>query len=443
MDQFSAVILAAGRGTRMRSSTPKVLHPILGIPMLDHVSRQICAAGSDDLTVVVGHGADQIRKHLKDSDVRTALQDPQRGTGHALLEALDQSAPRHYTLVVINGDLPDLDSGMIRKLVETHRQQGQPMTIVTGTVNEPRGMGRVISAPESDTGETCAVSQIVEEADLEPGSPEIHRVNLGIYAFDPSRILPLLRPMVEEDLSDEDPAKEAYLTRLVEVLCEAGMGVCGWDCGVSTNFAQVNDRRQLAQVSRMMQEKWQQHWMDQGVTIVDPLTTWIEVDVELGQDTVIQPNTVIRSGVQVGERCEIGPFAHLRSGTVLGDEVIVGDFVEVNRSRMETGSKAKHLAYLGDTQVGKKANIGAGAVIANYDGKDKHPTTIGEGAFIGSGSVVVAPGEIGSGATVAAGALVPPGKSVEPGTTVKGVPARLHKKAEEDRETICEDEKGN
>ncbi|MGB1662695.1 MAG: NTP transferase domain-containing protein, partial [Planctomycetota bacterium] len=164
MDQFSAVILAAGRGTRMRSSTPKVLHPILGIPMLDHVSRQICAAGSDDLTVVVGHGADQIRKHLEGSEVRTALQDPQRGTGHALLEALDQASPRHSTLVVINGDLPDLDSEMIGNLVETHRQQGQPMTIVTGTVDEPRGMGRVISSPESDSAETCAVSRIVEEA---------------------------------------------------------------------------------------------------------------------------------------------------------------------------------------------------------------------------------------------------------------------------------------
>ena len=443
MDQFSAVILAAGRGTRMRSSIPKVLHPILGIPMLDHVTRQIRDAGSDDLTVVVGHGADQIREHLKGTEVRTALQDPQRGTGHALLEALNQAPPRHSTLVVINGDLPDLDSTLVRQLVETHRQQGEAMTMVTGIVDEPFGMGRVISDSADNASSTSSVRRIIEQADLEANATEIHCVNLGVYAFDPAKILPLLRPMVEEDLADGDPQKEAYLTRLVEILVDAGIGVCGWDCGVSANFAQVNDRRQLAQVSRMMQEKWQQQWMDQGVTIVDPRTTWIEFDVSMGQDTVIHPHTVIRKGVQVGARCEIGPFAHLRSGTVLGDEVIIGDFVEINRSHMETGSKAKHLAYLGDTQVGQNANIGAGAVIANYDGKNKHSTRIGEGAFIGSGSVVVAPGEIGDGATVAAGALVPPGKNVEPGTTVKGVPARLHKSADEDREKICEDEKGN
>ena len=443
MEQFSAVILAAGRGTRMCSALPKVLHPILGIPMLEHVSRQVRAAGADDLSVVVGHGSDQIRQNLEGTPVRTALQDPQRGTGHALLEALNQCPPRHSTLVVINGDLPDLDDQMIRQLVETHRGQGEALTMVIADVENPEGMGRVILENAQKSGSTDSIRQIVEQSDLDPGAPENHCVNLGMYALDPARILPILRPMVEEDLSDDDPGRESYLTRLVEVLHGAGMGVCGWNCGVSAQFAQVNDRRQLAQVSRTMQEKWQHHWMDRGVTIVDPLTTWIEVDVQIGQDTVIHPNTVIRRGVQVGERCEIGPFAHLRAGTVLEDEVIVGDFVEVNRTRMETGSKAKHLAYLGDSQVGANANIGAGAVIANYDGQNKHATEIGEGAFIGSGSVVVAPGKIGAEATVAAGALVPPGKSVDAGTTVKGVPARLHKNSDEDRAQICEDEKGN
>lgn len=395
------------------------------------------------MTVVVGHGADQIREHLGDRDVRTALQDPQRGTGHAVLEAFVQSPPKHSTVVVVNGDLPDLDPSLISGLVSQHQGQESSMTVTTGCVDQPFGMGRVMHRGNATDEGSSRLAKIVEQADLDPDGDEIHLVNLGIYAFDVRKILPILRPMVEADLSTDDPQKESYLTRIVELLAENDSPAQGWDCGVSAGFAQVNDRRQLAQVSRQMQTRWQNHWMDQGVTIVDPANTWIEMDVSIGQDSVIYPNTVIRRGVTVGNRCEIGPFAHLRSGTVLEDEVIVGDFVEVNRSRMAKGSKAKHLAYLGDTQVGEKANIGAGAVIANYDGVDKHPTVIGEGAFIGSGSVVVAPGKIGSGATVAAGALVPPGKDVDPDTTVKGVPARLHKNHDEENTRISEDEKGN
>jgi len=437
MGQFSAVILAAGRGTRMRSSMPKVLHPLLGVPMLDHVLNHLRTAGADDITVVVGHGSDQVCSHLDGSGVQTALQDPQRGTGHAVLESLMQSPPRHSTIVVVNGDLPDIDPDIIGGLVSHHHQEESALTVTTGIVQNPQGMGRVMRHP--DTG---WLTKIIEEADLPSDEPENFEVNLGIYAMDHKRVLPLLRPMVEEDLSSEDPAKESYLTRIVECLHDSEHPVQGWDCGIPHQFAQVNDRRQLAQVARKMQTDLQNFWMDQGVSIVDPVTTWIEAGVHIGEDTIIQPHTMIRKGVSIGQRCEIGPFAHIRSGTVLESDVVVGDFVEVNRSHMAAGSKAKHLAYLGDAQIGEKANIGAGAVIANYDGSQKHATDIGEKAFIGSGSVIVAPGSIGAGAVVAAGALVPPGKIVEPGTTVIGVPARLRKSDQEINTRICEDEKG-
>ncbi|OUU19606.1 MAG: hypothetical protein CBC13_12175 [Planctomycetia bacterium TMED53] len=436
MDQFSAVILAAGRGTRMRSSLPKVLHPLLGVPMLDHVFQHLREAGASDVIVVVGHGSDQIREHLRDADVRVAIQDPQRGTGHALLEALDQCPPRNQTVVVVNGDLPDLDSALVKRLVEQQVSNSAALTVTCGKVDHPQGMGRIIRSADAQ------ISKITEEADLQASEREIQEVNLGLYALDHRQVLPVLRPMVEEDLSTDDSSKEAYLTRLVECLGIAGLHCQGWDCGISSEFAQVNDRRQLAEVSRLLQTRWQNHWMDQGVTIVDPSSTWIEMGVEIGQDTTIEPHTVIRRGVVIGQRCEIGPFAHIRSGTTLEDDVIVGDFVEVNRSRMATGSKAKHLAYLGDVSVGEKANIGAGAVIANYDGTHKHGTEIGNKAFIGSGSVIVAPGSIGSEAVVAAGALVPPGRVVEPGTTVMGVPAKVREDDRNKSDQICEDEKG-
>ena len=429
----------------MRSSLRKVLHPLLGLPTLDHVIRQLRLAGAADITVVVGHGADSIRAHLDGSDIRLALQDPPRGTGHAVLEALDQSPPRFDTVMIVNGDLPDLDVELLQGIVSSHNNSDHTFTVATSILNDPFGMGRIIRDSEmvSEVGSEGALDGIVEQKERAPDDEEIHEVNLGIYALDHKKTLPALRFLVEEDLSSGDPEKEAYLTRLVEVLKERDLGVGTHDCCVDKEFAQVNDRQQLAQASRQIQQRIQRDHMSRGVTIVDPLTTWIEMDVSIGQDTLIQPQTVIRRGVEIGTDCEVGPFAHIRSGSVLGNGVVIGDFVEVNRSQLKDGAKAKHLAYLGDATIEENANIGAGAVVANYDGVNKHHTLIKEGAFVGSGSVIVAPGHVGKNATIGAGAVVPPGKVIEDGTTVIGVPAKKMVKKSQSNSEDGDDEKGS
>lgn len=425
---LSTIILAAGRGSRMKSDLPKVLHQILGVPMIELVIEKVRQAGSDDLTLVLGHGADQVQRALGETSIRSAMirsamirsaiQQPQRGTADAVLAALVQQPPSHPDVLVVNGDLPDLDPELLTRFVADHRSGGSAFSVASARVADPQGMGRIV---RNDRGDFVA---IVEQQDADETVRCIDEVNLGLYMLHVETLLPLLEEMVSEDLSAADPAAESYLTRVVEVLVQKSLSVAAIPVAADRQFLQVNDRRGLARVSRVFQDRLQIQWLDAGVTIVDPLTTWIELGVEIGSDTVIHPQTVIRRGVQVGRHCEIGPFAHLRGGTVIEDDVKVGDFVEINRSHLECGVRAKHLAYLGDTRVGSGANIGAGAVIANYDGTHKSPTVIGERAFIGSGSVIVAPGDIGADAVVGAGAVVPSGKTVEPGSVVIGVPAR-------------------
>ncbi len=415
---LSTIILAAGRGSRMKSDLPKVLHQILGIPMIELVTEKVSQVGSDDLTLVLGHGADQVQRALGETSIRSAIQDPQRGTADAVLAALLQQPPAHPDVLVVNGDLPDLDPELLTRFVADHRNGGAVFSVASARVADPQGMGRIV---RNDRGDFVA---IVEQQDADEDVGCIDEVNLGLYMLQVDPLLPLLEEMVSQDLSAADPAAESYLTRVVEVMVQKSLSVAAIPVAADRQFLQVNDRRGLARVSRVFQDRLQEQLLDAGVTIVDPLTTWIELGVEIGSDTVIHPQTVIRRGVQVGRHCEIGPFAHLRGGTVIEDDVKVGDFVEINRSHLERGVRAKHLAYLGDTRVGSGANIGAGAVIANYDGTRKSPTVIGERAFIGSGCVIVAPGKIGADAVVGAGAVVPAGKTVEPGSVVIGVPAR-------------------
>lgn len=437
MDQkFSAIILAAGRGTRMKSSLPKLLHKVLGVTIIDRVISNIRAAGADDLIVVVGHDAKKLSDHLADQDICLVQQKEQLGTAHALLCALDQQQPRHDDVMVVNGDLPDLDPGELGLLMQSHRDCDAAFTISCCEVEHPAGMGRIVRCSEG------AIERIVEQEDADTSVQEIQEVNLGIYSFDAPRTQSTLDEMVKTDLAVESPSKESYLTRLVEVLIDAGIPVSTWSAAGNQQFLQVNDRLGLARASRVLQDRLQSYLLSEGVTIVDPVTTWIEFDVEIGSDTIIHPQTVIRRGVKIGSQCEIGPFAHLREGTVIEDNVKVGDFVEIKDSTLEQGVRAKHLAYLGNATVGENANIGAGAVVANYDGKVKSPTRIGSGAFIGSGSVIVAPANIGDDATVGAGAVVPPGQDVEPGSTVVGVPARKIKRKDDSIPEICEDERG-
>lgn len=432
---FSAILLAAGRGSRMKSQRPKVLHEILGVPMIEVVTRNVRDSGAVDLVVVLGHGAEEVRGCLDDGKARIAIQEKQLGTADALLAALQQQPPAHPQVLVVNGDLPDLDPTLLSSFVSDHRNSSAAFSVATATVADPAGMGRIVR------DQTGGFISIVEEEQASELERAIHEVNLGLYVLDAEMVTPVIAEMVTEDLSSGDPSGESYLTRLVEVLVKRSMPVAAIGVGVDQQFLQVNDRVGLARVSRNIQDRVQQQFLAQGVTIVDPATTWIEFEVSIGQDTVIHPQTIVRRNVRVGANCEIGPFAHLRSGTVIGDDVKVGDFVEINRSELADGVRAKHLAYLGDTKVERGANIGAGAVVANYDGVKKSPTTIGEDAFIGSGSVIVAPGNIGAGAVVAAGAVVPPGREVRPGTTVLGVPARERNSQQDQTGDVREDER--
>jgi len=436
MDQkFSAIILAAGRGTRMKSSLPKLLHKVLGVTVLDRVICSVRDAGADDLIVVLGHDAKTVSGQLADTDIRVAMQTEQLGTAHALLAALDQQPPQHDDVLVVNGDLPDLDPDQLGSLMQSHRASDAELTVSSCNVDHPTGMGRIVRSTEG------TFERIVEQQDVDSSLEAICEVNLGIYSVGVSRVQPKLQEMVDGDLGGADSTNESYLTDLVEVLIEGGIPVAACPSKGQQQFLQVNDRLGLARVSRVLQDRIQTRLLTEGVTIVDPVTTWIEFDVEIGTDTVIHPQTVIRRGVKIGSHCEIGPFAHLREGTVIEDDVKVGDFVEIKDSTLEQGVRAKHLAYLGNASVGRKANIGAGAVVANYDGKVKSPTRIGSGAFIGSGSVIVAPVNIGDNATVGAGAVVPAGRDVEPGSTVIGVPARKIKRHDDSIPEICEEER--
>lgn len=430
---FSAILLAAGRGSRMKSRRPKVLHEILGVPMIEVVTRSVRDSGAVDLVVVLGHGADEVRGCLDDGSARIAIQEKQLGTADALLAALRQQPPAHPQVLVVNGDLPDLNPTLLASFVAHHKKTSSVFSVATARVADPAGMGRIV---RDQTGDFIS---IVEEEQASDTERAIDEVNLGLYVLDAEKVKPYLEKMVAGDSGSS--AGESYLTRLVEELVQRSMVVDAIGVGVDQQFLQVNDRVGLARVSRNIQDRVQQQFLEQGVTIVDPATTWIEFEVSIGQDTVIHPQTIVRRNVQVGENCEIGPFAHLRSGTVIGDDVKVGDFVEINRSELADGVRAKHLAYLGDTKVERGANIGAGAVVANYDGDKKSPTTIGENAFIGSGSVIVAPGKIGAGAVVAAGAVVPPGREVRPGTTVLGVPARERNSQKDLTGDVREDER--
>ncbi len=431
--KFDALLLAAGRGSRMKSAVPKVLHSILGTPMIELVIDRVRDAGAQEITLVLGHEAASIRDALTDKKVSDALQEPQRGTAHAVLMGLQADCGDNDQILVVNGDLPDLDGDVISQLVRGHIEGESAFSMATCTVDQPEGMGRIVR------GSDQSLKSVVEEQEADAGHKLISEVNLGIYMIQRSKVLPILTEMVAEDLEQADA--ESYLTRLVEVLVARSVAVQAVEVPVDQQFLQVNDRLGLARVSRILQDRIHRQLLDNGVTIVDPATTWIEFGVEIGQDSVIHPQTVIRRGVVVGQCCEIGPFAHLRSGTVIEDDVKIGDFVEVNRSVLHSGVRAKHLAYLGDAEIGSGANIGAGAVIANYDGSKKSPTIIGEGAFVGSGCVIVAPADIGDGAVVGAGAVVPPGKRVEAGSTVVGVPARRMTSNSEDTSSKI-DERG-
>jgi bifunctional UDP-N-acetylglucosamine pyrophosphorylase/glucosamine-1-phosphate N-acetyltransferase len=404
-------VLAAGKGVRMKSERPKVLHEILGRPVLDFVLRNLRLAGVQDIVVVVGHQADQVKAAAP--GCRFAVQTVQKGTGHALLAT--EAAFKGFSgdVFVVAGDAPLIGPDTLRRLLEDHRTQEREATFLSACLDDPTGYGRVVR--DKSSGKFL---RFAEESDASPEEKNIPECNSGTYLFKCPGIFDALR-----EVTPNNSKGELYLTDALGVLVGKGRPVDAVLSLIPTDIYGINSRRDLVAATNFIRWKILEYHMDNGVSVVDPSTTFIEEDVTIGQDTVIQPFSVIRRGVVIGKNCEVGPFTQLRAGTVMEDGAEVGNFVEVKKSRIGSHSKAKHLSYLGDATLGAHVNIGAGTITANYDGKTKHPTIIGDHSHTGSNTVLVAPVKLGRNVTTGAGAVVVR-LDVPDGTIVVGVPAR-------------------
>ena len=416
--QVCAVILAAGKGSRMRSDLPKVLHEVGGRTMLAHLLDTLKEAKVSSSVVVVGSSAAQVRRGAKGNGIRFALQKPQHGTGHAVLCARKALSGFRGILLVLPGDAPLVRAETLKALVLTC-QGGAACAVLTLDLERPHGYGRIV---RDGAGQ---VMGIVEEANLTPDQKGIREVNSAIYAFQAEALWPALQAV---PWSKARKGREIYLTDVLAVLHRQGKRVEGLKATDPDEAVGINTPAELAYANAVLRRRALEAYLEAGVRIEDPATTYIESGVAIGSGTLIHPFCVIRSGVRIGRGCEVGPFAHLREGTVLADGAEIGDFVETKKAAIGRHSKAKHLAYLGDVTIGAGVNIGAGTIVANYDGRAKHHTVVKDGAFIGSGSVLVAPVTVGKGATTGAGAVVTRGCDVPDGAVVVGVPARRLKK---------------
>jgi len=413
----TVVILAAGQGTRMKSAAAKVLAPLCGRSMLAWVLDQAQALAPQRILVVVGHQADEVRaevaKHPVAAKLSCVAQEPQRGTGHALQVCLPALGKDPGRVVVLYGDMPLLQTASLEALCAEQARTAGGAAILTAEPANPRGFGRIV---RNTAGE---LERIVEEKDASPAIKALREVNLGVYCFPGAELVRLL-----PGLSNDNAQKEFYLTDVVGRLVGEGRKVAALLLADEQEAIGINTLAHLAEARGVLQLRIHEQHLLAGVYIEDPASTFIDHGVEIGVGTKVHPCSVIQSGVRIGAGCEVGPFAMLRGGSVLADGAAVGNFVEVNRSRMGKKSKAKHLAYLGDATLGERVNIGAGTIFANYDGKTKSACTVGDGAFVGSGTILVAPVEVGAAATLGAGAVVTRRSVVGPGEVWVGVPAR-------------------
>jgi bifunctional UDP-N-acetylglucosamine pyrophosphorylase/glucosamine-1-phosphate N-acetyltransferase len=429
MSDLHIVILAAGKGTRMKSQRPKILHRVAGLPMIEYVLDTAAALSPRSTTIVIGHDADSVRKALAAREgLKFVVQEPQLGTAHAVktTEPLFKNATG--TVVLLSGDVPLLSVRTLRTLVETHQQAAAQATVVTAIFEDPTGYGRVLRSGEK-------IARIVEDRDATPTEREIHEINAGIYAFAVDGLFDAVRT-----IATENAQREYYLPDLVAIFRRRGATVetmCATD---PNEIRGINSRGELAAVSQIMRQAKTTDLMAAGVTIDDPATTYVDRDVVVGADTTLHPGVSLEGRTVIGSSCEIhsgvrivnsqigdgvtvlnhclivesrvandariGPFAHLRNQVDIHAGAHVGNFVELKHTSFGAGSKAGHLAYLGDAIIGDKVNIGAGTITCNYDGVKKNTTTIEDGAFIGSDSQLIAPVTVGKDAYVGTGTTV-------------------------------------
>ena len=429
MSEIHVAILAAGKGTRMKSAGPKILHRAAGFPLIEHVLRAADTLSPATTVVVIGHQADRVKEALGIRlGLRFALQELQLGTGHALLQVEPHLAGETGTLVLLSGDVPLLRPATLRALVDTHINRGAAATVLTARVPRPQGYGRIVR-------EQGRITAIVEEKDATAAERQIDEINSGVYAFALEPLFTALR-----SIGAANAQGEYYLPDLVKIYRARGLAVETVSLDDSREILGVNSRKELAEVNAILRATRNDELMASGVTLVDPASAWVGADVTVAPDTIIHPNVHLEGRTQIGGGCEIhsgvrivdstlddgvvvnnfcviseshiragariGPFAHIRPQSDVGEGAHVGNFTELKKTTLGRGSKASHLSYLGDATIGEKVNIGAGTITCNYDGVHKHPTVIEDGAFIGSDSQLVAPVRIGKGAYVAAGSSI-------------------------------------
>lgn len=427
-EPVAAIVLAAGKSTRMRSKLPKPLHPVCGLPMTAHVVRACRLAGIQRVIVVVGHEAETVRAGLGE-DVEYALQETQRGTGDAVKAAHSALSGWQGSVLILAGDVPLLTSQALTRLLSHHWKTHAAATLLTAVLEAPFGYGRILRNAEGQ------VQGIVEERDATDAQRAIQETNPSLYVFQAEALWSALA-----EVQPLNAQGEFYLTDTIELLVNRGQRVEAVAVEDARDVLGVNTRVELAKMNSLLRERLLRDLMLSGVSVTDPANTYIEVDVTVGQDTVIAPNSYLLRNTTIGEDCvigpmtrisdsrignnvqilasqvvgsvleegvRVGPFANLRAGTHLGTKVKIGDFVEVKNATFAAGAQASHLAYIGDAEIGERTNIGAGTITCNYDGYSKHRTVIGSNAFIGSNSTLIAPVTIGDGAFIAAASSVP------------------------------------
>lgn len=427
------VILAAGKGSRMKSTVPKVLHRIAGVSLIDRVLRTAAALSPASITIVVGHGADEVKAAAASGFGRTlplqfVVQEPQLGTGHALQQTAPLLRGAIGTLVLLSGDVPLLTSATLSSLVETHVAAAAAATVITANMPRPFGYGRIVRS-------AGRITRIVEEKDATTSQRAITEINSGIYALDPTPLFEALG-----SVGTANRQGEYYLPDLIAIYRRQKRTVTTWTVEHTAEIRGINSRTELAEVSAMVRQQKNEELMAAGVTLVDPATTYVDADVIVGPDTVIHPFVILEGSTRIGAACELhagtrilnatlgdrvtirnhtiiadatvaagavlGPFAHIRPGSAIGEDARVGNFVEMKKASLGPGAKANHLTYLGDATIGAKANIGAGTITCNYDGDTKHHTVIGDNVFVGSNSTLVAPVTLAEGAYIAAGSTI-------------------------------------
>jgi len=411
---IAVIILAAGKSTRMKSEMPKVMHPLCCRPMLGYVLDTVASLKPKQVVCVLGHKQELVRKAIPDG-IKIVIQKKLVGTADAVKTGLSALKGFKGTVLILYGDTPLLKNETIKKLLDYHITNNVDATLLTAQVKKPAGYGRIVR------NKLFSITGIVEEKEADEVQKEIKEINTGIIVFKKEALKENLK-----FIKANNRKKEFYLTDIIEILAKKGKLVDAIKAEDAPEALGINTRMELAQANSLMQKRINDSFMSNGVTIVDPASTFIAYGTKIGADTVIYPFTVVERNVKIGKRCFIGPFAHLRENVELSDEVTAGNFFEMVRAKIGPKTFVKHFSYIGDTKVGANVNIGAGTVTANFDGKNKHDTAINNNVNIGSDTIIVAPVKIGANSATGAGSVVT--KDIPANTIVCGVPARFLKK---------------